>query len=68
MVDESGFRFEKFDVWIKAMGWVDQLYRLVGAFPSEEKFGLTSQLKRSSVSVVFNIAEGSGRVSECLKL
>lgn len=64
MVDESRFRFEKLDVCNKAMGWVDQVYRLAGAFPSEEKFGLTSQLKRLSISVVSNIAEGSGRVSD----
>lgn len=45
------------------MEWVDKIYRIVSEFPSEEKFGLSSQLKRSALSVASNIAEGSGRSS-----
>lgn len=57
------FRFEKLDVWQKAMDWNDQVYSATTGFPKEEQFGLTSQLRRSSVSVAANIAEGSGRTS-----
>jgi len=60
----SEFRFEKLDVWCKAMEWVDEIYSFTRKFPDEEKFGLTSQFRRSSVSVVSNIAEGSGRSSD----
>jgi four helix bundle protein len=63
MSDKTGFRFEKLDVWQKAMEWVDGIYQAVSNFPDNEKFGLTSQLKRSSLSVASNIAEGSGRKS-----
>ncbi len=63
MTGSTGFRFEKLDVWQKSMEWVDKIYRIVSEFPSEEKFGLSSQLKRSSLSVASNIAEGSGRSS-----
>ena len=57
------FRFEKLDVWKKAMEWVDNIYQAAQNFPNDEKFGLGSQLKRASVSVASNIAEGSGRKS-----
>lgn len=63
MSGSPGFRFENLDVWQKSMEWVDKIYRVVSKFPSEEKFGLSSQLKRSSLSVASNIAEGSGRSS-----
>jgi len=63
MSDKSGFRFEKLDVWQKSMEWVDKIYHVTANFPADEKFGLISQLKRSSLSVASNIAEGSGRSS-----
>ncbi len=48
-------------VWQKSMILVTLLYQLTKQFPDDEKFGLTSQIKRSSVSIPSNIAEGYGR-------
>ena len=48
-------------VWQKSMDVVTLIYKVVKQFPEDEKFGLTSQIKRSSVSVPSNIAEGYGR-------
>jgi four helix bundle protein len=58
------FGFEKLDVWQKAIELSDQTYALTRAFPLDERFGLTSQMRRSAVSVASNIAEGSGRASK----
>jgi four helix bundle protein len=48
-------------VWQSAMELTRVIYRLTQTFPSSEKFGLTSQLRRAAVSVPSNIAEGAGR-------
>ena len=48
-------------VWQKSMEMVTLIYQLLKQFPNDEKFGLTSQIKRSSVSIPSNIAEGYGR-------
>lgn len=45
-------------VWNKSMSLVTLIYTILKKFPDEEKFGLVSQIKRSSVSVPSNIAEG----------
>ncbi len=58
------FRFEKLDVWHKAVEYADMIYEITRVFPEEERFGLTSQLRRSSVSISSNIAEGSSRSSD----
>lgn len=58
------FRFEKLDVWHRAVEFADSVYSMTCPFPSDERFGLTSQMRRASVSVSSNIAEGSGRVSD----
>ena len=58
------FRFEKLDVWHKAIDFSDVVYRVTRSFPSEERFGLTSQVRRSAVSIAANIAEGSGRATD----
>jgi len=55
------FGFEKLDVWQKSVEFADQIYRCTASFPNDERFGLTSQLRRASVSISSNIAEGSGR-------
>ena len=48
-------------VWQKAMDLAEEVYRLSRAFPKEELYGLTSQLRRAVVSVPSNIAEGQAR-------
>lgn len=50
------------DVWQLAMDIVIEIYRVTRAFPAEEKFGLTAQLRRAAVSIPSNIAEGHNRV------
>ena len=58
------FRFEKLDVWQKAIEFADSVYDASREFPSDERFGLTSQTRRAAVSISSNIAEGSGRFSD----
>ena len=58
------FRFEKLEVWQSARLLNREVYQVTRSFPVNEQFGLTSQLRRASVSVPSNIAEGSGRNSD----
>ena len=48
-------------VWQKAMDFVEEVYKLTGKMPQSELYGLTSQFRRSAVSVPSNIAEGAAR-------
>jgi len=50
-------------VWQDAMELVTRIYSVTGTFPAEERFGLTSQIRRASISVPSNIAEGAARGS-----
>src|SRR5208282_5567415 len=50
--------------WQKAMKFVSQIYEVTQRFPSEERYGLTNQLRRAAVSVPSNIAEGQARFSQ----
>ncbi len=55
--------YRDLEVWKRGVDLVELIYKLTQSFPSEEKFGLTSQLRRAAVSISSNIAEGWGRDS-----
>jgi four helix bundle protein len=57
-------KFKDLTVWQKSIDLAEQVYKLTANFPSDEKFGLQSQIKRCVVSIVSNIAEGAGRNSK----
>jgi len=53
--------YQNLIVWQKAVDLVVEVYKTTAEFPSEEKFGLVSQMRRCAVSIPSNIAEGSQR-------
>ncbi|WP_425389665.1 four helix bundle protein [Ekhidna sp.] len=56
--------FKELHVWQKGIDMAQNIYELTSTFPSEEKFGIVSQMRRSSVSVPSNVAEGAGRKTD----
>lgn len=56
--------YKKLDVWNKAVDFATQIYSVTKNFPKDELYGLTSQLRRASVSISSNISEGAGRNSD----
>lgn len=52
--------FRNLKVYNEAVDFVAKIYKFIRIFPKEEKYGLSDQLRRAAVSVVLNIAEGSG--------
>ncbi len=56
--------FKSLKVWQKGIKLVVEVYKSSKNFPSEELYGLTSQMRRSAISIPSNIAEGSGRNSD----
>ena len=56
--------FRKLEVWQKSQKLVASVYKLTGTFPSAERYGLSSQMRRAAVSVSANLAEGCGRMGE----
>ena len=59
--DES---FRNLKVWQASMTLVEDIYRTTAAFPRDERFGLTAQIRRAAVSIPSNIAEGRRRKKE----
>lgn len=57
------YSFEKLEVWQLSRELVKEIYRVTSSFPTEEQFGLTRQLRRASISISSNLAEGSSRKS-----
>jgi len=57
------FNFERLDVWRASIEFADLVYSIAKAFPRDERFGLTNQMRRASVSVSANLAEGNSRSS-----
>src|SRR3989338_4875165 len=57
-------KYRRLIVWNQSMEFVEAVYKLTGRFPNAEMYGLTSQLRRASVSIALNIAEGSGAGSD----
>jgi len=55
------YSFEKLEVWKHSVDLTKSIYELTNCFPENEKFGLISQLRRSSISVASNLAEGTSR-------
>lgn len=58
------FNFEKLETWQKAITFADMVYEFTRNFPSDERFGLTNQMRRAAVSISSNIAEGAARNSK----
>jgi four helix bundle protein len=56
--------FRQIGVWAKAHALTLQVYKTTTTFPREERYGLTSQLRRAAASIPANIAEGYGRVGD----
>ena len=54
--------YRELDVWNRAMDMIVAVYRITGEFPTQEKYGLASQMQRAVVSIAANIAEGYGRL------
>ena len=59
-----GESFRDLEVWKRSIELTLAIYKLTSSFPESEKFGLTSQIQRASVSVASNIAEGYGRATK----
>ena len=59
-----GQAFQDLLVWQRAMEMTVSIYDATRSFPRDERYGLISQLRRASVSVTSNIAEGRGRISK----
>jgi four helix bundle protein len=58
------FRFETLEIWHESISYSKDIYKIAETLPSNEEFGLKSQIKRAALSISSNIAEGSGSSSK----
>lgn len=61
-------KFEDLEVWQETQSFAVEIYRVTRAFPRDEQYGITSQLRRAVTSISANIAEGFGRITKNDKL
>jgi four helix bundle protein len=61
---KKAHNFRELIIWKESMSLVKKIYILTSQLPSDERFGLVSQINRSCISIPSNIAEGSGRTTE----
>lgn len=64
MLSDMKSHYKELEVWKQSIDLADAIYALTRHFPKEELYGLTSQIRRSAVSVPSNIAEGAARHSQ----
>jgi four helix bundle protein len=62
-MENHQFSFEKLDVWQNARVLAKNIYIATRSFPSDEKYGLTQQMRRAALSVCANLAEGTTRIT-----
>lgn len=62
------FGFERLQVWQKSRQLIVQVYQIIEQLPKEERYGLSDQLRRASISIASNLAEGGGRLSQKEKI
>lgn len=55
------YYFEKLNVWMESKNFAIEVYKITDKFPNDERYGLISQLRRASLSIPANIAEGMSR-------
>ncbi|MBI2195507.1 MAG: four helix bundle protein [Candidatus Levybacteria bacterium] len=60
-MEKNKFRFENLEIYKETLFLIELIYTLTKKFPKDEMFGITNQLRRASVSILLNIAEGSSR-------
>lgn len=62
--EKVGVSFKELVVWQRSVQLTTEIYRLSASFPPTERFGLTNQVRRASVSIASNIAEGYGKSTQ----
>lgn len=56
-------KFRELKIWQRSMHLAEDVYKLLILFPQEEKYGLSSQIRRCAISIPSNISEGAGRAT-----
>ncbi len=64
MSEKKRHNYKNLKIWTLGLDIVNDVFDLISEFPSDERFGLTSQMSRCSISIPSNIAEGSSRTAK----